>query len=321
MPLTPTPKDTLTREGTAELYRFRSSPGARGSTLPVLLVPSLINRWYVLDLHPKASLAGALVDAGFDVFCLDWGVPEDEDRYFGWDDVVRRLGRMVRRVQRETGAPKVGLLGYCLGGTLTAIHTALEPDSVAALVNLAGPIDFAEGGFLRHMVDPRWFDPEAIAEAGNMKAAQMQAGFVALRPTAQLSKWVSFLDKLSDPQRLEAFQALEEWASANIAFPAAAYTRYIKELYQENRLVRGEHAVSGRRVELSNIHCPVLTVVTDRDVICPPPAAQALNDRSSSRDQSTLVIPGGHVGAVVGGSAPKLLYPKLVVWFSEKRSR
>lgn len=227
MTLAPTPKDTLFREGSAELHRFRAAAGAPepANRPPVLLVPSLINRWYVLDLRPGASLARALVDAGFDVFCLDWGVPEDEDRYLEWDTVVARLGRMVRRVKRETGAARIGLLGYCIGGTLTAIHTALEPDSIGALVNLAGPIDFSEGGMLAHMVDPRWFDPEAIAAAGNIRAEQMQSGFVALRPTAQIGKWLSFLDRLGDAERLEAFNALEEWSSANIPFPGAAYTK------------------------------------------------------------------------------------------------
>lgn len=316
MQLAPTPRDSLFSEGTATLYRFRASEVSSGRA-PVLLVPSLINRWYVLDLRPGASLARALVDAGFDVYCLDWGVPEAEDRYLDWDAVVGRVGRMVRRVQRESGAPRVGLLGYCIGGTLAAIHTALEPDSVAGLVNLAGPIDFAEGGFLAHMVNPRWFDPQAIADAGNVSAQQMQSGFVALRPTAQLGKWLSFFDRLGDPERLEAYQALEEWASANIPFPGAAYAKYIRDLYQENALARGEHHVAGRRVRLGDIRCPVLTVVTDRDVICPPPAAQALNDLSSSSDKSLLVIPGGHVGAVVGGSAPKQLYPKLAEWFGK----
>lgn len=316
MQLAPTPRDSLFSEGTATLYRFRASEVSSGRA-PVLLVPSLINRWYVLDLRPGASLARALVDAGFDVYCLDWGVPEAEDRYLDWDAVVGRVGRMVRRVQRESGALRVGLLGYCIGGTLAAIHTALEPDSVAGLVNLAGPIDFAEGGFLAHMVNPRWFDPQAIADAGNVSAQQMQSGFVALRPTAQLGKWLSFFDRLGDPERLEAYQALEEWASANIPFPGAAYAKYIRDLYQENALARGEHHVAGRRVRLGDIRCPVLTVVTDRDVICPPPAAQALNDLSSSSDKSLLVIPGGHVGAVVGGSAPKQLYPKLAEWFGK----
>jgi hypothetical protein len=100
------------------------------------------------------------------------------------------------------------------------------------------------------MTDPRWFDVDAIADAGNMSAAQMQAGFSQLRPTAQLAKWVTFADKAQDPDKRDAFVALETWASDNIAFPAEAYRRYIRELYQENLLVRGEHAVRGERVDL-----------------------------------------------------------------------
>src|SRR5262245_37001554 len=135
MQLAPTPKDTLHRDGTAALYRFRRQ-GPAEAGLPLLVVPSMINRWYVIDLRRGASLADALVRAGVDTFCLDWGTPEDEDRYLSWDDVLGRLARAARAVRRITGAPKVGLLGYCMGGTLAAIHAALEPEGVAALVNL-----------------------------------------------------------------------------------------------------------------------------------------------------------------------------------------
>jgi polyhydroxyalkanoate synthase len=315
--LAQTPRDEVFRDGTARLYRFRADANVapRGG-LPVLLVPSLINRWYVLDLRPGSSLAEALAAAGLDVFCLDWGVPEDEDRHLDWDAVVARLGRMVRRTMRAASAPAVGVVGYCIGGTLSTIWAALEPKTVAALVNLAGPIDFSHAGFLGHMTNPRWFDPEAIAAAGNIRAEQMQAGFVALRPTSQISKMVSYLDKAFDADKRDAFTALDTWASDNIAFPAAAYVRYIQELYQENRLVRGEHAIAGRRVDLGAIDCPLLTVVTDRDAICPPAAATALADRTSSPSRETLVIPGGHVGAVVGDKARTTLYPALVRFFS-----
>ncbi|MFT3765251.1 MAG: alpha/beta fold hydrolase [Minicystis sp.] len=176
MQLAPTPKDTLFRDGTAALYRFRrpDDAPAAGAGLPLLLVPSMINRWYVLDLRPGASMADALVRAGIDTFCLDWGTPQDEDRYLSWDDVIARLGRMVRAVRRETGAPKVGILGYCMGATLSSVYTALEPDSVAALANLAGPVDFSKAGFLGDMVDARYFDAAAIGAAGNMSPEMMQ---------------------------------------------------------------------------------------------------------------------------------------------------
>lgn len=351
MELAPTPRDVVLRDGTASLYRFRrparaaerlgpvdprpSTGGGKGTRhddpadpcrspvggeakRPVVLcVPSLINKWYVLDLRRGASVIEALCDGGCDVFCIDWGEPQDEDRYLEWDDVLARLARMARATKRAAGAQRLGLLGYCMGGTLSAIHAALDPAATDALANLAGPIDFAEGGVLRHLVEPRWFDPEAIAAAGNMSAWQMQQGFAALRPTAALAKWVGFLDKLAEPEKLEAFQALEAWASDNVAFPAAAYVRYIRELYQENRLVRGEHAVAGRRVDLRRIRCPVFTVTTSRDAICPPPAALALNEHASSSVKRSLTIPGGHVGAVVGARAKAALYPELVTFFHE----
>lgn len=315
--LMPTPRDVVAREGTAALYRFAASTPRRGR--PLLLVPSLINRWYVLDLRPGASLVAALVDAGLDVWCLDWGVPEDEDRHRTWDDVLGRLDRMVRRTMRVAGADRIGLLGYCMGGTLSAIHASLHPERLAALVDLAGPIDFSRGGMLATMVDRRWFDADAIADAGNVSPDQMQAGFTALRPTLELAKLVSSPDL--DATAREGVRALEAWASDNIPFPAAAYRTYIGELYQDNRLVAGTHRARGRAVDLGAIRCPTAVIVADRDTICPPAAATALLDHVGTDDRTTLRVPGGHVGAVVGSRASRELYPALAAWLDTRLAR
>jgi polyhydroxyalkanoate synthase len=323
MSAAPTPRDTLLREGTARLYRFRAASGAprANAAAPLLLVPSLINRWYVLDLREGASMAGALVSAGVDAFCLDWGVPEDEDRYLDWEAVLARLARAVRVVKRTTGAKKVSLLGYCMGGTLASIHAALHPDEIAALVDLAGPIDFSHGGMLRTLVDERWFDPGAVAAAGNVTPSQMQNGFAALRPTLAFSKWVGLVDRGFDPKAREAFDALEAWSSDNVPFPGAAYETYIADLYQGNKLVKGEHRAFGRRVDLAAITCPVLAIVAEKDAICPPAAATALLRAVSSRDATEMKVPGGHVGAVVGSRASRELYPALARWLEERTGR
>lgn len=317
--IAPTPRDTVLRDGTASLYHFRPAPDvARREGVPILLVPSMINRWYVLDLREGASVATSMVERGLDTWLLDWGIPEDEDRYRTWEDVLARLHRMVRRVKRETGASKVGLMGYCMGGTLCSIYTALNPEQVHTLVNLTGPIDFSEGGLLRTLVDEKWFDPEAITAPGNLAPPQMQTGFITLRPTGQLSKWILLADKAHKPGFVDSFRALETWVDDNIPFPASAYVTYIRELYQQNLLAKGEHYVRGERVDLGQITCPVLNIAADRDTICPPSAAHALNDLVSSQDNEFLLVKGGHVGAVVGSRAPRQLYPAIVDWFESR---
>ncbi len=312
--LMPTPRDELALDAGAKLYHFQPA----GQGIPLLLVPSLINRWYVLDLRAGASLVEALVGAGFDVWCLDWGVPEAEDRYLDWEAVLQRLGRATRRVRRETGAAQLGLLGYCMGGTLTAIHAAQHPSELAALVTLAAPIDFARGGMLRAMVDPSWFDPAAVADAGNVAPAQMQAGFAALRPTLDMVKLVSQPDLAIDPASRASFAALDAWASDQIPFPGDAYRRYIRDLYQRNELVAGSHRVGGRTVSLSAITCPVLAITASRDAICPRPAATALLELVGSTDTATLDVAGGHVGAVVGSRAAREMYPALARWLEPR---
>jgi polyhydroxyalkanoate synthase subunit PhaC len=320
--LAPTPRSTIATDATARLIRFLPAAGTeQDSAAPVLLIPSLINRWYVLDLRQGFSLAEALLEKGHDVYLLDWGTPEDEDRYLSWDDVIARLRRAIVAVRRATGARRVSLLGYCIGGTLAGIATALHPELVAALVNLAGPFDFAHAGMLADFSDARWFDAGALASAGNVTGAQLQSGFVALRPTAQLAKWIGFAERAHDPEARAAFLALETWANDNVAFPAAAYATYIESLYQRNELVAGRHYVAGRAVGLRAIRCPVLTIVAERDTICPPRAATALNDLCGAQTKDVLEASGGHVGAVIGSRASRVLYPHVAAWLHQHTTK
>jgi polyhydroxyalkanoate synthase len=104
-----------------------------------------------------------------------------------------------------------------------------------------------------------------------------------------------------------------------VAFPAAAYRTYIEDLYQRNALLSGGHYVGGRRVDLRRIQSPVLTIVAEKDTICPPAAALALNRAVGSQLTDELSVPGGHVGAVVGPRASRQLYPALVDWLHARQ--
>ncbi len=313
-----TPSDTVWQENKWRLLRYRARPQGLAYRTPVLLVPSLINRHYVLDLMPRKSFAEFLVAQGFDVFCVDWGTPADEDRFVTFDDVVDHwLGRALRRAARAAPRGQVHVLGYCMGGTLAAIHGAAHPERFASFIALAAPVRFHDDSLLSRWTNAGGFDVNALVDAtGNVPWQLLQSAFHLLRPTLSLSKAVTLLDRAWNDEFLDGFLALEAWGNDNVALPGEFYRRYIDGLYRDDGLVEGRFALSGRPVRLSAIDFPVLAVTFEHDNIVPASSAAALLGAVSSKDKQELHLPGGHVGAVVSKHAAKTLWPQLAAFFA-----
>ncbi|OIP36484.1 MAG: hypothetical protein AUK47_15045 [Deltaproteobacteria bacterium CG2_30_63_29] len=316
-----TPADVVYRENKWRLLRYRpSNPMHPRLDSPILLVPSLINRHYVLDLMPGKSLVEYLLALGYEVLIIDWGTPTAEDRFLTFDDVCdKALGRAVRKAASYGKSGKVHLLGYCLGGTLTTIYTAVRPQYVASMVALAAPIDFHDDGVLAVWMQNPKFNVDAIVNGyGNVPWQLMQSAFQMMRPTLNLSKAIGVLDKAWDDPFLDGFFALETWGNDNVSFPGECFRRYIKELYQQNQLVKGEFRLSGRPARLADIQCPVLAVTFQHDNIVPHVSAGALVPRVGSADKQQWDLPGGHVGAVVSRKASEGLWPALAEWWRQR---
>jgi polyhydroxyalkanoate synthase len=317
-----TPADVVYTENKLRLLRYRRSTPATHRT-PVLMVPSLINRHYVLDLMPGKSFAEWLLTRGFDVFCVDWGTPGDEDRYLTFDEICDGyLGRAVRRAARSSDEDRVHMLGYCMGGILGSIYTAAHPEKIASLATLAAPVRFDGSGLLGAWTRSPTYDVRALVSAyGNVPWQLMQSAFHMLRPTMTLAKIVHLLDRAWDDESLDGFLALEMWGNDNVALPGAAYRRYIEELYQQDLLARGEFILSGKPARLDAITCPTLAVTFEHDNIVPWASAKELVDLVSSEDKEWLHLPGGHIGAVVSKSASRRLWPKLAEWWTARDAR
>jgi polyhydroxyalkanoate synthase subunit PhaC len=314
-----TPADVVFGENKWQLWRARPRAEGLAFRTPVLLVPSLINRHYVLDLMPGKSLTSYLVEQGHDVFTIDWGTPGDEDRYLGFDDFADRyLGRAVRRAAQAAGALRVHLFGYCLGGTLAAIHAALRPEKLQSLLALAGPVRFHDEGLLSSWTRSAAFDSRAFVDAfGNAPWPIMQAAFHLLRPTLTLSKLVHLWSRADDPAFLDGFLALERWGNDNVSFPGRAFHEYLTRLYREDALASGRLHVSGRPVRLGDIRCPTLAVTFEHDNIVPWKSAAALLDHVSSKEKEHLHLPGGHVGTLVSSGARQKLWPLLSAFWAK----
>ena len=324
-PVGSTPADVVHHENKWRLLHYRPTPtnGTPKLQTPVLLIPSLINRHYVMDLLPGKSMAEDLVKAGHDVYCLDWGTPGDEDRHLTFDDICDRyIGRAIRLVAKRSPRGKTHVLGYCLGGTLATIHAAVHQEYIASLLVLAAPVSFGgEAGLLETWTRSSTFRVGDIVEAfGNVPWQLMQSAFTLLRPTLSLSKAVHVVDKAmkDDPinankwdEFSEGFRALETWGNDNVSFPGACYVRYIEELYRNDALMKGTFTLSGKPARLEKITCPLMCITFEHDNIVPWQNAAVLVERVASKDKELLRLPGGHVGAVVSRGAQKTLWPRM----------
>jgi polyhydroxyalkanoate synthase subunit PhaC len=312
-----TPADVLWQRRSAKLLRYRRPEGqAATHAVPLFIVPSMINRHYVVDLMSGHSLVEHLLQQGLEVYLIDWGKAGAEDRFLDFDSCIRDLlGGAVARACHHAGSDQVSLLGYCMGATMAAIYAALDQRRVASLINLAGPIDFSKGGALFGWTDPRWFDPDLVVDAlGNVPAPLMQGAFSWLIPTANASKMLTLIERGEDEQFMRSFRAIETWSNDNVPFPGEAYRKYIRDLFQRNLLIKGEYRVGGEAARLDRITCGVLVLTASKDHIVPGPSATPLCAACGSKDATAVELPGGHVGIVVGSNAAKHLWPTLDRW-------
>jgi len=313
-----TPCDVVYRENKWSLLRYRNDHVR--FTTPLLLVPSLINRHYVLDLQPGKSLVEYLVAQGHDVWCIDWGTPQAEDRFVTFDDVADTwLGRAIRLCAQSSVRKHAHVLGYCMGGTLAAIHAAVHPRFVATLTLLAAPVRFGGEGLLPAMTRNSAFDIGILTKAlGLVPASLLQTSFQMLRPTLALAKAVNLLDRAWNDRYLDGYLAMQTWADDNVALPGAFYRAWIENVYRRDALWQGELTLGAELVNLKKISCPVLAVVFGQDAIAPAADCSAVLARIASTDKELLDVAGSHVGGVTSREASKTLWPVLSAWW-EKR--
>jgi polyhydroxyalkanoate synthase len=322
-PIGQTPRDVVwTHRGTT-LYRYRSS--RREHAIPVLLVFALINRPEIFDLRRGSSFVEFLLGEGFDVFLVDWGVPDEEDSEMGLAEFVcDELHWTVRETLRAAGEEELTLLGWCIGGTLCAIYCALHPaGAVRNAVLLTTPID-PSSSLYALWVGHDEFDVDLIAEryravpGGGIDLANKLMKPVTNYTTTYRRLFQSLLD---GKDARESYQAMAKWVTDNPPFPSLAYREWITWMYKENRLVAGRLRLRDQRVDLSRIEQNLLVVTAGADHIAPPDGTVPLLDLVSSEDVTYFDRPGGHIGLMAGSKAKHEIWPELADWLRERSGR
>ncbi len=281
------------QEGDSRLLDY----GGAGPT--VLVVPSLINRAYVLDLALGRSMLRHLAAGGVRPVLLDWGWPGPQERHFTLTDYI--AGRLDRALSAIAGP--VTLMGYCMGGLLTLALALRRPDVVRSLVLLATPWQFDAG--------LPGVTPGSMA-GGTLPVDALQTAFAMLEPGAVAAKYRSFgaLDQAGERARM--FVAIEDWLADGVPLAGPVAAECLSGWYGGNLPVQGKWLVAGQPVLPGTLHCPVLLAIPAQDHIVPPASAQAL---AAQLPASTVLTPGaGHVGMVVGARARAQLWDPVLDW-------
>jgi polyhydroxyalkanoate synthase len=316
-----TPCDVIYERGTHRLLRYRRETPASWAE-PLLVCYALINRPYILDLQPDKSVVRHYLDRGFDVYIIDWGVPGHADRALTLEHYVCGfLKESIEHILRGCGRNDLQLLGYCMGGTMCALYSALHPAAVKSLTLMAAPIDFSgRESLLNIWTDRAHFDVDAFVDTnGNCPAWFLQTCFQNLKPIQNtLQKTLSMFDNIEDPKFLANYFAMELWVNDNIPVAGETFREFVKELYQNNRLVRGELRLGDHRIDLRRITCPLLLLMAKNDHLVPPSSTEGIRPCVASQDVKSVVIDAGHVGLVVGGKAQRSLWPEATGWLAER---
>jgi polyhydroxyalkanoate synthase subunit PhaC len=327
-----TPGSVIFRNRLIELIQYE----AKTSTAfpePVLIVPSWIMKYYILDLSQHNSLVKYLVDAGHTVFIVSWKNPTAEDRDLSLEDYVR-LGAIaaIDAVRKVCPSKKIHAAGYCLGGTLLAMASALLArnhadhsrdrefdkrskrnvridDPFASLTMLASQIDFHEPGELSLFIDESQiaYLEDIMWEQGYLDGKQMAGAFALINSNDLI--WSRMIHSYLMGTR-STVTDLKAWNADATRMPYQMHSEYLRSLYMKNDLAEGRFELDGKPIFLRDVHVPIFVVSTELDHVSPWRSVYKIHLLTEGEVTFVLSSGGHNVGVVNPPSSNK----KTVEW-------
>jgi polyhydroxyalkanoate synthase len=309
--------DTMLGDGTSRLLDFgKFSGGVANSGTALLMIPSLVNRWQVLDITAERSFMRAMARAGIGSYLVDWGTPSGAERNFSATDYVRRLERMLDFLQRQ-GYARIHIGGYCMGGLLALALAIRRQRDVESLLLLATPWDFhADRTGQALMMANLPFLSRLVAQAGELPVDALQTLFYSLDPWQVIRKFTRFAQLDQNSPAAREFVLLEDWLNEGAALPGPIALDCLLGWYGANTPAMGQWEIAGEKILPQHFQKPVLTIVPGQDRIVPPASARALAPGSPIAPPRAkgLELALGHIGMVVSGRAPQMLWQPVTDW-------
>nr|WP_309865723.1 alpha/beta fold hydrolase [Bacillus sp. SLBN-46] len=301
--IVPTPRQTVWKKNKATLWYHPAKE--KRHAIPLFLVYSLLNKAYILDIGEGSSVVGGLTERGYDVYLLDWGSPGLEDSDITLDNyIIDYLENALKRALRHSGAKEISLAGYCLGGTIAAILASITELPIKNLSLAAVPIDFSIGIFpdkLLEALQKGQLSLDRFADAHGTIPSEIMHLIYRMVSPGFASSTINLVTRAHDEKYVEKWRRMDKWTNDSASFAGAAFKQLFSDLYQENKLLKGELVIGGRNVDLKNINCPLFVFSCSRDTIILDKQSLPVMDLVSSKDKTYEVFEGGHVSLALTG--------------------
>ena len=241
-------------------------------------------------------------------------------RFLNLDDHVNGyIADAVDFILEKHGLDQLNIMAICQGGTMSVMYAALHPEKVKNLVLTVTPTNFDHDAGLLN-VWARSLDPDKlVASYGNIPGDIMNLGFLLLNPARlMIDKYVGFLENIHNRDFVENFVRMERWIFDSPDLPGEAFRDFIQWMFRENRLIKNELVLGGKKVDLKNITMPVLNIYGKYDHLVPPAACDQLTSKIGSTDKEDLCLDTGHIGIYVSSKTQREFGPKIIRWLTER---
>ncbi|MGZ9099425.1 MAG: class I poly(R)-hydroxyalkanoic acid synthase, partial [Brevundimonas sp.] len=303
------PGQVVWRDELFELIQFDPATDKQRA-VPLLIFPPWINKFYILDLQPENSMIRWLSAQGFTVFVCSWVNPDVDKAGFGFDDYLEKgVYRCVEKALEQSQAKHINTVGYCIGGTLMGAalaHMAAKGDKrVTANTFFAAQHDFAEAGDLLLFTDEHWLneiEQQMDAAGGVLPGAAMAETFNALRANDLI--WSFFVSNYLMGKSPPAFDLLF-WNADQTRMPKKLHMDYLRSMYGQNRLARGEFVIGGVKVDLSKVTIPLYFQASREDHIAPMNSVYRSARAFTGADVTLTLAGSGHIAGVVNPPSAK----------------
>lgn len=314
-----TPKELVFQRDKVKMYHYLREGAPIKCDIPVLVSFAMLNRHDVLDLQPDKSLMKKFVDLGLDVYIMDWGYPTQADKYLTMEDYIDGyMNDAVDFLRKRHKVPKIHKMAICQAGTYSMIYASRYPEKLKTLTTYVAPFDFGSRDNMLYKW-AKYMDVDAMVDSvGTIPGEMIDSAFSMLKPSMNIAKYLGVLDSLEDKAKMENFLRMEKWKADLPAIAGEMYRKYIKDLFQGNKLINGELELGDTKVDLKNMTVPYLNVYATGDTIIPNNSTLAIMDKIGSKDKTEYAFPGGHIGVFVGGKSQKELAPSVTKWIVER---